>query len=152
MMKPSLNHLTLSWETLRRVVATTVAYTQRDPLIRKEFEYFHADPSDERFREGRNSGLGVKNVVAEAMRLHLPSKHIARTRRRTSLITKMIGRIYATVVYETKVVDIEAILRCGVWGMDSEVFRPERHQQSIISPEEAEAARQNKIYGVFQCR
>ena len=143
-----LNFVVPAWETLWRVVATTVAYAQQDPLILKEFQYFHADPSEERFRKGRNSELSVKSVVYEAMRLHPPSKHIARMRRRTwcpSLIRRVIGRVSATMVYERKVADIEAMLRCEVWGTDGQVFRPERHHHSIIVPEQAEAL--NFVFG-----
>ena len=55
------------------------------------------------------------------------------------------------VVYERKVADIEAILRCGVWGMDGEVFRPERHRQSIINSEQAEALTFVFGYGPLRC-
>jgi hypothetical protein len=137
-----LNFVVPAWETLWRVVATTVAYAQRDPLILKEFECFHAHPSDERFRSEHNSGFSIKGVVYEALRLHPPSKHIARVRCRTwcpPVITRVIDKVYATIVYERKVADVEAMLRCELWGTDGKVFRPERHGQSMISPEQTEA-------------
>ena len=135
-----LNFVVPAWETLWRVVATTIAYAQQDPLILEEFEYFHADPSEERFRNGRNSKISVKSVVWEAMRLHPPSKHIARMRRRTwcpSLLRRVIGKVYTTMVYDRKVADIEAILRCEVWGTDGQAFRPERHHQLTTEQEDA---------------
>lgn len=149
-----LNFVVPAWETLWRVVATTVAYAQSDPLILKEFEYFHADPSEERFRKGRNSELSVKSVVYEAMRLHPPSKHITRMRRRTwcpSLIASAIGRVCAMMVYEKKVADIEAMLRCEVWGTDGQVFRPARQRQSMMIPEQAEALSFVFGHGPLRC-
>jgi hypothetical protein len=147
-----LNFIVPAWETLWRVVATTVAYAQQDPLILNEFEYFSAHPSDERFRKGRNPELNVKSVVYETMRLHPPSKHITRMRRHTwcpSLIGRVIGRVYAPMVYERKVADIEAMLRCEVWGTDSHVFRPERHHQNI--PEQVEALSFVFGHGPLRC-
>lgn len=147
-----LDFVVPAWETLWRVVATTVAYAQQDPLILEEFEYFHVDPSEERFRKGQN--LSVKSVVHEVMRLHPPSKHIARMRRRTwcpSLISKAIGKVYATMVYERKVADIEAMLRCEVWGMDGQVFRPERHHHSTLIPEQTEALSLVFGHGPLRC-
>jgi len=149
-----LDFVVPAWETLWRVVATTVAYAQRDPLILKEFEYFHGDPSDERFRKGQNSEFSVKDVVFEAMRLHPPSKHIARVRRRTwcpSLITRVIGKVYAITIYESNVADIEAVLRCEVWGTDRKMFKPERHHQSIISPEQEKALTFVFGHGPLRC-
>ncbi|KAF8801446.1 hypothetical protein BYT27DRAFT_7235717 [Phlegmacium glaucopus] len=146
-----LNFVVPAWETLWRVVATTVAYAQRDPLILKEFENFHAHPSDERFH---NSEFRVKGVVYEALRLHPPSKHIARVRCRTwcpPFITRVIGKVYATMVYERKVADIEAMLRCEMWGTDGEVFKPERHHQSMISPEQTEALTFVFGHGPLRC-
>jgi hypothetical protein len=54
-------------------------------------------------------------------------------------MSKMIGKVSATMVYERKVADIETMLRCEIWGTDGQVFRPERHHQSTIIPEQAEA-------------
>ncbi|CAA7257379.1 unnamed protein product [Cyclocybe aegerita] len=50
-MEP-LDFVIPTWETLWRVVATTVAYAYGDVAMRREFEAFNADPSEERFRRG----------------------------------------------------------------------------------------------------
>jgi len=131
-----LNFVVPAWETLWRVVATTVAYAQQDPRIWKEFTYFHDNPSENRFREGQDPSLSVKSVVNEAMRLHPPSRHIARMRRRP-WCPSWIGRVVGTMGYEKIVADVEAMLRCEIWGMDSQVFRPERHHPIIREQEEA---------------
>lgn len=147
-----LNFVVPAWETLWRVVATTVAYAQQNPLILEEFEHFHENPSEERFQKGKNSKLNVESVVSEAMRLHPPSKHITRTRCRSwcpSSITTVVGRVYATMVYEKRVADIEKILRCDVWGTDGQVFRAERHHQS--TPEQVEALKFVFGHGPLRC-
>lgn len=134
-----LNFIVPAWETLWRVVATTVAYAQKDPQIQKEFAYFHDNPSESRFREGQDGSISVKSVVTEVMRLHPPSKHIARMRRGPwcpSWIGRVIG-INGMIGYQKKVADVEAILRCEeIWGMDSQVFKPERHHHPIIREQE----------------
>ncbi|KAF8162710.1 hypothetical protein B0H34DRAFT_794497 [Crassisporium funariophilum] len=122
-----------AWETLWRVVASVVAYAHNDPIILQEFRLFHADPNEERFRGDTDSLLSAKGVITEAMRLHPPSKHIARTRRRSwypPFITKVMEKIWPKISHVREYADVEALLRCEIWGSDTNEFKPQRHHHS----------------------
>lgn len=137
-----LNFVVPAWETLWRVVATTVAYSYNDEATCEAFYTFNARPSDDAFRgegqlgEGERQGphITIKSIVNEAMRLHPPSKRIARLRRRVwcpSFIDLWLGPDvkYATKKYHA---DVERLLQCqDVWGLDAEAFKPSRHDMRV---------------------
>ncbi|KAF8874775.1 hypothetical protein CPB84DRAFT_1853499 [Gymnopilus junonius] len=136
-----------AWETLWRVVATTVAYTYGNKDMEEAFETFNACPSDESFRllHG-DKPLSVKGIISEAMRLHPPSKHISRLRKWKwcpSFVARWIGR--ETLAYRRQA-NIERLLRCEpLWGNDADEFRPSRHHPFEGFPEQVEAM--NFVFG-----
>ncbi|KAH9483535.1 hypothetical protein JR316_0003005 [Psilocybe cubensis] len=146
-----LNFVVPAWETLWRVVATTVAYSYNDETVCEEFCTFNSSPSEDAFRGEKQLGedaphlsrhVSIKSVVNEAMRLHPPSKRIARVRRRAwcpsfiDIWTKPDN----TLTRRKHHADVERLLRCqDVWGLDAEKFRHSRHDTQLEGlPQERE--------------
>jgi len=115
-----LNFVIPSWETLWRVVATTVAYSCRDQRLYDTFHNFNVFPSEDSFGQGQGD-ISVQSIVFEAMRLHPPSRHIGRLRH--WMWCPNFVRKWVTV---KKSADIEGLLRCDIWGADSDRFAPSR--------------------------
>lgn len=147
-----------TWETLWRVVATTVAYSYSDKEIRKTFKKFSACPSDHSFRGGDQASeadvsVSVKAVVSEAMRLHPPSKHIGRSKSR---MCQRWPRFLETwiqpgILTVKRTADIEKLLRCNIWGPDADEFRPSRHSPHLILPDQTQALKFAFGYGPLRC-
>lgn len=151
-LKP-LDFLIPAWETLWRVVATSAAYACRDGDMKKAFEDFNDFPSDGTFRSLQDDkALSVKSIVSEAMRLHPPSKHIGRLRRRwrwcPSFIVRLIGR---DTLIGIRQADIERLLRCEIWGPDADEFRPSRHHHPEFFAEQAQAMAFVFGHGPLRC-
>ena len=145
-----------TWETLWRVVATTVAYSYRDKDIRKAFMKFNACPSDHSFRGGDQASdsdvsVSVKAVVSEAMRLHPPSKHIGRSKSRTWWPFFLENWIQPGIMRVKRIADIEKLLRCNIWGADADEFRPSRHHPRLILPDQRQALTFVFGYGPLRC-
>lgn len=145
-----------TWETLWRVVATTIAYSYNDKEIRKAFKEFNACPSDHSFR-GRDEApeedvsVSVKAVVSEAMRLHPPSKHIGRSKSRMWWPRFLEKWIQPGIVTVKRTADIEKLLRCNIWGPDADEFRPSRHSPHLILPDQTQALTFGFGYGPLRC-
>ncbi|KAJ3512817.1 hypothetical protein NLJ89_g3301 [Agrocybe chaxingu] len=157
-MQP-LDFVIPTWETLWRVVATTVAYAHGDAVMRREFEAFNADPSEERFQRGgwedrahKADGVNVMGIVSETMRLHPPSKHIGRSKMKwrwcPSFLVNWIGQ---DMIKQTKHADIEKLLRCEIWGPDADEFKPARHRPGESRPEHKSALACVFGHGPLRC-
>ena len=145
-----------TWETLWRVVATTVAYSYSDKEIRKIFKEFNACPSDHGFRGGDQASeadinVSVKAVVSEAMRLHPPSKHISRSKSRMWWPRFLEKWIQPGIVTKKRTANIEKLLRCNIWGPDADEFRPSRHSPPLILPDQTQALTFGFGYGPLRC-
>ncbi|KAG6817043.1 hypothetical protein H0H87_000455 [Tephrocybe sp. NHM501043] len=134
------------WETLWRVVATIVAYAHNSTDSKRIFLNLHATPTISQFRCIDDFQPSVEWFVMEAMRLHPPSKHIARatlshpfTISSLPCLDRLITRLFRTRIYH-ECADIGSILRSScIWGPDADVFEPLRfhsdrmtHEQEII--------------------
>ncbi|KAF4615189.1 hypothetical protein D9613_003414 [Agrocybe pediades] len=140
-----LNFVVPAWETLWRVVATTVAYSFARTDYKESFQHFSAYPSERRFARASmmpGETVSVQAIVSEAMRLHPPSKHIGRVRCRSwcpEFFRKWLAR--PGWIFRKKSADIQKILRCHeIWGSDSDTFDPSRCQEFAGREEEQSAA------------
>jgi hypothetical protein len=131
-----LNFIVPTWETLWRVVATTVAYSHDSDEIQRAFQMFNACPKDDTYRaSGDGSAVNVKSVVTEALRLNPPSKRIGRAK-----VAHWCPRFLAAWAPQTIVkADVEALLHCGIWGPDAKAFLPGRHNDAAAGQREAMA-------------
>ncbi|KAF9481344.1 hypothetical protein BDN70DRAFT_975195 [Pholiota conissans] len=122
-----LDFVVPTWETLWRVVATTVAYSHGSSKIQEAFQAFNTHPRDDTYRKiGEDGGVSVKSVVAEALRLNPPSKRIARAKAPwwcPSFFAAWVSRVVVKA-------DVEALLCCDIWGPDVGSFRPARHDNA----------------------
>ena len=146
-----------TWETLWRVVATTIAYSYSDREIRKAFKEFNTCPSDHGFRGGDQTceadvSVSVKAVVSEAMRLHPPSKHICRLKSSIWWPRFLEKWIQPGIVTVRRTADVEKLLRCNmIWGPDADKFRPSRHFTHLILPDQTQALKFGFGYGPLRC-
>jgi hypothetical protein len=163
-----LDFVVPAWETLWRVVATTVAYAyaRRDDdsaHVKEVLKEFMKDPTEAQFRRASDAEaeadatspllnvelVDVRCIVAECMRLHPPSKHIGRSKARA--LWAFVLRILPTswmqhpwgISYLTRVkvnADVGALLRCQkIWGTDAASFVPQRHLPLKVTKEQKEA-------------
>ena len=146
-----------TWETLWRVVATTIAHSYSDKEIRKAFKEFNTCPSDHSFRGGDQASeadvsVSVKAVVSEAMRLHPPSKHIGRSKS-PMWWPRFLGKwIQPGIVTVKRTADVEKLLRCNmIWGPDADEFKPSRHSPHLIRPDQIQALKFGFGYGPLRC-
>lgn len=115
-----------AFETMWRVVATTVAYTHADPLAHAVLETFLADPTSTAFASARSGTPSVDALVTEAIRLHPPtsriSRHVVSNSTKGAVLVADVGALHRDPT---------------IWGADAEVFNPLRHQQRTPTQEKA---------------
>ncbi len=122
-----------SWETLWRVVATTLAHVHDDADYRKVMhELFVASHTAQSFRRPLHmGGVSAEGIVLESMRLHPPSKHIGR-----SQVWLLPGWIYSRLPFAVArlfevvhVADVYAVQTASVyWGASVDRFDPGRQR------------------------
>ncbi|KAF9018415.1 hypothetical protein BDZ89DRAFT_960147 [Hymenopellis radicata] len=123
-----------SWETLWRVVATTLAHIHDDASYRDVMhEFFASSITAHSFRRPHAdaSGVSVEGIVLESMRLHPPSKHIGRSqpwllpRWIYSRLPFAVARFFEVV----HVADVYAVQNSPVyWGASVDSFDPSRQR------------------------
>ena len=147
-----LDFIIPGWETLWRVVATTVAYSYSNKEMRTAFEHFNLCPSEARFRGSQESAdLKVERIVNEVMRLHPPSKRIGRLKARVWCPSFLVNWIRPGFIRVKQQADIAALLRCDIWGPDASKFRPSRHHPRELLPEQKQALGFVFGYGPLRC-
>ncbi|KAJ3740419.1 hypothetical protein DFH05DRAFT_1405193 [Lentinula detonsa] len=127
-----------TWETLWRLVATSLAHVYDNEVYRHNFQELLGDPTAERFRTTSfDSTLCTEWIINETLRLHPPSRHISRSfpvkehpglRILVSLLPKFIrGRLKLDSIIRSEIADIESIhLSTNIWGPDALEFKPRR--------------------------
>ncbi|KAF9265915.1 hypothetical protein L218DRAFT_956885 [Marasmius fiardii PR-910] len=142
-----------AWETLWRVVATTVAYVHDNPRYREAFDCLRGCRDPARMFSSRNNeyGCSAQSVITEVLRLHPPSRRIHRATHTTSL---PIPQVLKGIIGSTRreVADIESYHRLPeVWGESCHKFDPTRHEEDGHH----EGAENRKIlafgFGRLQC-
>ena len=156
-----LDYVIPVWETLWRVVATTVAFASTEDFT-DIFAELHKQPTVDRFRTCIDIRPSTEAFVTEAMRLHPPSKRIARCVSRTgpfasffqSFAGKHISPSFSSPMssLHKECADIESVLRdFNIWGPDALQFDPTRFHPTRLQP------RQEKVkvlpfgYGRYRC-
>ncbi|KAG5724075.1 hypothetical protein E4T56_gene17232 [Termitomyces sp. T112] len=121
------------WETMWRVVATSVAYAQASSYSSDIFSRIRSSPTMDRFRHFDGTHPSVEWFITEVMRLHPPSQHITRASPilpfRTfvppnfnKLITKLFGPLLR---HDCADIGTALRLKC-IWGTDADTFEPLR--------------------------
>ncbi|GLB35599.1 putative cytochrome P450 [Lyophyllum shimeji] len=150
-----LDYLIPVWETLWRVVATTVAYAHRHSLEGDVFEAFHNLPTSAQFRAFCGERPSVEAIVAEAMRLHPPSRHISRTSLVTHPITSFLPSLIVKIIKPTprqECADIGTVLRSeSIWGEDADIFKPLRYHPNRVTREQEKIKWLAFGHGRYRC-
>ena len=131
-----LNFILPAYETMWRVVAVTVAYVYRcrDNTLQEAALAFGRDPTEERFQAFGEDGLqpSMQAVVLEVLRLHPPTRHIARAPVES-------GSWWRTVVAPSvERADIEAVHLSEEYGENASEFDPMRFHPSRMGGRPAE--------------
>lgn len=145
-----LDFILPTFETMWRVVAITVAYTYNDTDARDAFAQFLANPTREQFEHFPEGAPSVDAIIAEAMRLHPPTRRIHRASVSTSNSTFSLHRIFPRSP-RFEIADIGALHKDeDVWGADAGDFRPLRHHPESLT-EEQKRALMPFGYGRLKC-
>ena len=140
-----LDFIIPSWETLWRIVAAAVANMQKNDQSRAPFLRFNNDPNVETFRMWVDGEPSVEAIITETLRLHPPTKRIARSLPKCQAITgqcsvsQHFASFWSANGWTREVADIEAVQRSRVWldikpgaGVhtyaDTTSFDPTRHR------------------------
>ncbi|OAX35863.1 hypothetical protein K503DRAFT_793670 [Rhizopogon vinicolor AM-OR11-026] len=125
-----LNLIIPAYETMWRVAAIAVAYSNRDPLLRDAFISYNENPSDYQFRaftsEGAEAQPSVEAIVSEVLRLYPPTRHISR-----SVDVPWWKRPFVPSV---EVAGIEEIQKSALYGRNPNSFNPMRFHESYSGP------------------
>lgn len=131
-----LDYVIPTWETLWRVVATTVAHAHGNSESGLAFADLYDHPTAVQFRARKMSGAGpsAEEWVKEAMRLYPPVRHIHRAVLQpphylSAILPSSVRSLLGTPV-QIKQADIESAQRFPeMWGSDAAVFDPARYQR-----------------------
>ncbi|KAI9567459.1 hypothetical protein HD554DRAFT_2023729 [Boletus coccyginus] len=122
-----LNFILPAYETLWRVVAVTVAYVYRchDNTLHDVAIAFGRDPTEERFQTfGENGQPSMQAIILEVLRLHPPTRHIARAP------TESRSWWRALVTPAVELADVEAVHLSDDYGKNTSEFDPMRFHPS----------------------
>ncbi|KAG2357003.1 hypothetical protein BDR07DRAFT_1421511 [Suillus spraguei] len=125
-----LNLIIPAYETMWRVAAIAVVYSNRDCLLREAFISYNENPTDDQFRasasEGTKAQPSVEAIVSEVLRLHPPTRHITR-----AVVVPWWKRPFVPSI---DVADIEEAQKSLLFGSDPESFNPMRFHTSHSGP------------------
>ncbi|KAH8992192.1 cytochrome P450 [Lactarius akahatsu] len=118
-----------AYETMWRVVAVTVARAVHDRGACAAFSAFLESPREDQYVRFEDAQPSVEAFICEVLRLHPPSRRLARA--------APSGLGFQFSLWEhatTHVANIEALHQdTGIWGSDAGVFDPMRFHQSRLS-------------------
>ncbi|KAG2150660.1 uncharacterized protein EDB93DRAFT_1083937 [Suillus bovinus] len=125
-----LNLIIPAYETMWRVAAIAVVYSNRDCLLRDAFISYDENPTDDQFcafsNEGTRAQPSVEAIISEVLRLHPPTRHITR-----AVVVPWWKRPFVPSV---DVADIEGAQKSSMFGSDTESFNPMRFHASQSAP------------------
>ncbi|KAG2157006.1 hypothetical protein DEU56DRAFT_762719 [Suillus clintonianus] len=121
-----LNLIIPAYETMWRVAATAVVYSNRNCLLREAFISYNENPTDDQFRALATEGPSVEAIISEVLRLHPPTRHITR-----SVVVPWWKKPF---VPSLDVADVEEAQKSILFGSDPESFNPMRFHASPSGP------------------
>ena len=140
-----LDFIIPAYETMWRVVAVTVARAGRDRGAREAFLAYLNSPTECQYERFDNEGLSVEFFLREVLRLHPPSRRLARATPPQLTSFPRWTRAAADVA------DLEALHQdINIWGQEGHVFDPIRFHPTRLSHDQRRAFIPFG-YGPLQC-
>lgn len=123
-----------SYETMWRVVAVTVARAGHDRGAQAAFSAYLDSPNDFQYKYFDNGGPSVEYFLCEVLRLHPPSRRLARA------TPPQFPGLLAWGTVSEEIADLEALHRdTHIWGQQGHVFDPMRFHPTRLSHEQHRA-------------
>ncbi|KAF8438170.1 hypothetical protein L210DRAFT_3613064 [Boletus edulis BED1] len=126
-----LNFILPAYETMWRVVAVTVAYIYRhcDNTLHDVAITFASDPTEAHFQAFGDNGLqpSMQAIVLEVLRLHPPTRHIAR-----APVASGSSWWHTLVGPAVERADIEAVHLSDAYGENPSAFEPMRFHPTRV--------------------
>ncbi|KAG6893715.1 hypothetical protein C0993_000453 [Termitomyces sp. T159_Od127] len=146
------------WETMWRVVATSVAYAQSSPYASNIFSKLHISPTMDQFRHSDGTQPSVEWFIAEVMRLHPPSQRISRASPIHPFpaflplnLNKLAAKLFGPLL-RRECADIGSVLKCKrIWGADADTFEPLRFHCDRATREQEAIKSLPFGYGRLKC-
>ena len=128
-----LDYVIPAYETMWRVIAVTVAHAIHDRGACAAFSAYLESPNQDqfvRFEDARPQQPSVEAFISEVLRLHPPSRGLARA----AAPVRWFKFLSWAQPAMTHVADIEALHKdAAIWGSDATVFDPMRFHASRLS-------------------
>ena len=129
-----LDFIIPAYETMWRVVAVTVARAGRDRGAREAFLAYLNSPIECQYERFNTEGLSVGSFLCEVLRLHPPSRRLAR------VTPPQLAGFPRWTRTTDDVADIEALHQdINIWGQEGHVFDPIRFHPTRLSHEQHRA-------------
>jgi hypothetical protein len=131
-----LDFIIPSYETMWRLVAVTVARAGHDRGAQAAFSAYLDSPNECQYKNFNNGGPSVEHFVCEVLRLHPPSRRLARA----SHSSPQFPGFPTWGSAGDEVADLEALHRdTHIWGQQGHIFDPMRFHPTILSHEQRRA-------------
>jgi hypothetical protein len=125
-----------SYETMWRLVAVTVARAGHDRGARAAFSAYLDSPNECQYKYFNDGGPSVESFLCEVLRLHPPSRRLARATPPQFPDFPTWG----TTSAGDEVADLEALHRdTHIWGQQGHIFDPMRFHPTRLSHEQHRA-------------
>ncbi|KAG2117200.1 uncharacterized protein F5147DRAFT_304030 [Suillus discolor] len=125
-----LNLIIPAYETMWRVTAIAVVYSNRDSVLRDAFISYNENPTDDQFHTFANEGTraqpSVEAIICEVLQLHPLTRHITH-----AVVVPWWKRPFVPSI---DVADIEEAHKLPLFGNDPESFNPMRFHVSHAAP------------------
>ena len=126
-----LDFIIPSYETMWRVVAVTAALAGHDRGARAAFSAYLDSANECQYKNFNNGGPSVEHFLCEVLRLHPPSRRLARATPPQFLGFPTWGSA------SDEVADLEALHRdTHIWGQQGHIFDPMRFHPSRLTHEQ----------------
>ncbi|KAI0689829.1 cytochrome P450 [Cytidiella melzeri] len=117
-----------TYETMWRLIATSIALLHKDALTRQTLADFRQNPLRRQFAAYPPQGASVESIIKEVMRLHPPTRGLFRAIQVPTLplLPPPLSRLFTCTV--VRAAEIGYLQRDqSIWGPDADVFEPMRH-------------------------
>lgn len=129
-----LDFIIPSYETMWRVVAVTVARVGQSCEARAAFSAYLDSPNEFQYKYSDNGGPSVENIICEVLRLHPPSRRLARA------TPPQFPSFPSWGSASDEVADLEALHRdAHIWGQQGHIFDPTRFHPTRLSRDQHRA-------------